>query len=148
MTAHALVRGACIFLQLYAFPTGTEFIFAGPLRRKKIIFEDHEIALDAPFSRCVFFLNGLPVDVLSSQCLQQEFWPLWRASREQFSVERTINQQIIGFPHTRQRHVARDRACAATYLQIYDSGAQSLPLRRVRSDGKCWSQGQLFTVYL
>ena len=47
MAIHALVWRARIFLLLHATFATVEIIFAGPLRGKETVFENHKIALDA-----------------------------------------------------------------------------------------------------
>ena len=138
VTGHAFQRGPRIFFSLHTWLAESTLVFTVPLRQSELVLEPHEVASKATTSRSVFLLDGSPIDILTAQSLQQQFWSFQGAAREEIAVEGAVDQDIFFALHPSKAHIACDGARAAANLQIYDGSLQRLALGSVR----CYCKGR------
>ena len=105
---------------LFAVLTQAAASLFAPLMRRKMLLETHSVASHAPILRHVPFLDGLPIDFVTTQLLQKQFGAFCWALREQLTLEGSVDKKLRPVLDARQRHIARDRTGALSYSQVHD----------------------------
>ena len=117
-----------------------------PLFVLKAIQMPNLLTLGAGRVRIQAFSIGGQVNVLAPQLLKEQLGPVGHPALEKPQRERTKDEAVVAAPNPADAHCTHGGIHPLVHIEVQEERAHRLSLARMRSDGKCRGERNLFPL--